>query len=61
MTVELGLEVFERTHVGTDVLSNGGVRATARFDGEDAGCGKGAVFDQKLLVFAGEYVVRDCG
>lgn len=51
------LESLEGSHVGGDILANGGVGASAGLDGEDAVGGEGFVVDEKFLVLAGEDVV----
>jgi hypothetical protein len=59
LTVVLGLQCFQSSHVGTDVLANGCVGAAACFDGKNALGRERFVFDEELLVLASEDVVRD--
>ena len=59
--LELAVEFFEGEKVGGDVFADGGVWATASFDGADAVGVEGFVAHEEFAVFFGEDVVGDGG
>ena len=54
------LQLLQCLQIGTDVLSNCGVRTPASFDGSDAVVGESVVALEEFGVFAGEDIVCDC-
>ena len=61
LTLECSLELLEGTEVGTNILSNGCVRASPRLDGSNTIFRECLVTDKEFLVFSGEDIVGNGG
>lgn len=46
--IEFSVKILKSRKIGRDILANGGVRTSARFDGTDSRSGQGRVFGQEL-------------